>query len=76
MCDAFVHNVDTSSALIELDFSIHKSKKSKIIADSDPATGMEPRTHLPNKNISCTNDLAAKLLDPSPLSVGIPTISA
>lgn len=70
------YNVHTLAALIELDFAIHEGKKSEIGADSDTLSGMKLRSHLPNKNVPSPNGFATVLFDSTPLSVGIPTVTA
>ena len=59
-----------------MDFPVHESEKSEIIADTDTVTGMKPRTDLPDEDISCQNSLAAKFFDTPSLPVGITTIAA
>ena len=69
-------DVDSSSALIELDFSVHECEEGIIATHSHPAARMVFCSDLPNENVSCPNCLAAELLDPSSLTIGISTISA
>ena len=69
-------DVHSFSASVEMDLTIHEGKKSEIVANSNTATRMELRPHLPNENVSCSHGFAAIFFDSPPLSIGIPTISA
>ena len=70
------NDVDSSSALIELDLTVHNSENGEIGTHSDTTTRMKFRADLPDDDIPRPNGFAAKPFNSSSLSIGIATVTA